>query len=85
MFPRILALCLLLSACSTTLPPKDTYLLPNKVMLEQPKPLKTLPGNGEVTPQVLMATVVENYGICRENSVAHDALIQWVLKQSKVN
>lgn len=84
MFPRILALCLLLSACSTTLPPKDTYLLPNKLMMEQPKPLKVLPGNGEVTLQVLMATVVENYGICRENSVAHQELIQWVRNQAKV-
>jgi hypothetical protein len=58
--------------------------MPSQLQMQTPQPLKTLPGNGEVTPQVLMATVAENYGICRENSVAHDALIQWVLKQSQV-
>ena len=81
---KILALCLLVSGCSTMLPPKDNYLSPNELMMRDPKPLKTLPGSGEVTPQVLMSTVAENYGICRENLVAHQELILWVRKQSEV-
>ena len=81
---KILALCLLVCGCSTTLPPKDTYLLPNPLMMREPQQLKMLPGEGEVTPQDLMTTVAINYGICRANSVAHAGLIQWINKQAGV-
>jgi len=52
--------------------------------MRAPKPLKRLPGEGLVTPQLLMETVAENYGICRENSIAHEELINWIHKQNSV-
>ncbi len=47
-------------------------------------PLKVLPGTGEVTPQVLMSTVAENYGICNENSTKLQALQHWVQQQALI-
>jgi len=58
--------------------------MPNQLQMQPPKPLKALPGEGPVTPQALMETIAENYGICRENSVAHEELINWIRKQNTV-
>ena len=81
---RILVVCLLISGCSTTLPPRASFPLPNETMLTPPRELMVLPGEGEVTPQVLMETVAANYGICRENAVGHTQLINWVRRQHEV-
>jgi hypothetical protein len=54
------------------------------MLLREPIPLKGLPGTGNVTPQVLMATVAENYGSCHENIVAQQELIDWIRKQKAV-
>lgn len=48
------------------------------------KPLKMLPGDGPVKPQELMATVAENYGVCRENAETLTGLQQWIAKQQEV-
>ena len=66
------------------LPPKDNYRAPSELLLREPLKLKTLPGTGEVTPQLLMSTVAMNYGLCGENRVAHLELIQWKRKQAAV-
>jgi hypothetical protein len=81
---RILALCLLACGCSTTLPPRAVFPLPSEVMLTYPRPLQKLPGEGEVTPQVLMETVAANYGICRSNAAGHTELINWVRRQHEL-
>jgi hypothetical protein len=81
---RIAALCLLVCGCTTTLPPKVAFPLPSEILLAAPRPLLVLPGEGEVTPQVLMTTVARNYGVCRENSAAHATLIEWVRRQGEV-
>jgi hypothetical protein len=68
-----------------TLPRKDSYLAPTELLLREPLQLKVLPGVGNVTPQVLMSTVAENYGICHENIVAQQELINWIKKQKDVS
>lgn len=81
---RIAALCLLASGCTTTLPPKVAFPMPSEILLAAPRELQTLPGDGEVTPQLLMTTVGRNYGVCRENAAAHLTLIEWVRRQGDV-
>lgn len=81
--PLMLALCLLIGACSTMAPPKASLAPPPADLMVPAPPLQKLPGAGPVSPRTAATVVIQNYGLYHDIANRLQLLQQYVKDNSK--
>ena len=79
----VAASCLLIGGCSITPQLQGKPHRPPPALMEPPPVLRPLPGEGPVSDQAALTTVVENYGLFHQVVAQLVALQGWVREVSK--
>lgn len=78
----ILALTILLSACTTQVPVKAPFPEPTAALLDKPKDLQQIPSGAP--PSKVVEIVVKNYESYHELSLQVEAWQKWYEEQKKI-